>query len=77
MRFSGVLRIIDKDRARLGTAVATKKRPVECRSLYEMLCSLYLDEAENHFAFLGDHVLIPWWIPDDVDFRVGNARNTE
>lgn len=54
-----------------------QKRPVECRSLYEMLCSLYLDEAENHFAFLGDHVLIPWWIPDDVDFRVGNARNTE
>ena len=35
--------------------------------------TLALNQAEDHFAFFADHVLVPGWVPDDVDFGFAHA----
>jgi hypothetical protein len=36
-----------------------------------------LNEAELHFAGFADHMLIPGWVPDQLNVGFVNARNRE
>lgn len=57
-----------------GLPWALKRRNACTFRLGELIIAVFaLDQPEDHFALFGDHVLVPGWIPDDLDFGFGHS----